>query len=198
MLNEAQISLSGYVATQPFTRTVGDGIMNVTMRVGWTPRRRDRVTGEWVDGNTSYVTVVCWRNLAVNVATCMRKGDPVVVKGRLSVRTYEKDGVTRTVAEVEASAVGHDLTRGVAQYQRVRPRIGKTASEYAADADGGGPAGYADGEAAAVVPPGAPDGLLAGMGQDETAGQRDAAGPLPAEPDADYLEDPGVGSPAGD
>src|SRR6266705_6723944 len=80
MLNEAQISLTGYVATQPVTRLVKEGVTNVSMRVAWTPRRQDRATGEWVDGNTSYATVICWRKLATNVAICLRKGDPVMIK----------------------------------------------------------------------------------------------------------------------
>ena len=57
------------------------------------PRRQDRATGEWVDTNTSYATVVCWRKLATNAAECLRKGDPVMVRGRLSVREYDdKEG----------------------------------------------------------------------------------------------------------
>jgi len=106
-LNEAQISLTGYVATQPVTRTVKSGATSTSMRVAWTPRRQDRVTGEWVDGNTSYVTVICWRKLATNAGLCVRKGDPVIVKGRLSIRPYEdKQGVQRTAVEVEANSVG--------------------------------------------------------------------------------------------
>ena len=133
MLNEAQISLTGYVATQPVTRQVKPGVSNVSMRVAWTPRRQDRVTGEWVDGNTSYVTVICWRKLGTNVSICVRKGDPVVVKGRLSVRPYaDKEGVPRLSVEVDANSVGHDLSRGVAGFQRVRPPTGMTASEFAA------------------------------------------------------------------
>lgn len=131
-LNEAQVSLTGYVATQPVTKVVRSGASNVSMRVAWTPRRQDRVTGEWVDGNTSYVTVICWRKLATNAAVCVRKGDPVIVKGRLSIRPYEdKQGAQRLSVEIEASAVGHDLSRGVAQFQRVRPQTGMTASEFA-------------------------------------------------------------------
>ncbi|HEY3902650.1 MAG TPA: single-stranded DNA-binding protein [Streptosporangiaceae bacterium] len=140
-LNEAQISLTGYVATQPLVRSTPSGALNVSMRVAWTPRRQDRVTGEWVDGNTSYVTVICWRKLASNAGVCVRKGDPVVVKGRLSIREFEdKQGMRRTAVEVEASSVGHDLSRGVAQFQRVRPQTGMTAAEYAA-AQGQSPAG---------------------------------------------------------
>jgi single-strand DNA-binding protein len=136
-LNEAQVCLTGYVATQPVTKTVKSGAINLSMRVAWTPRRQDRVSGEWVDGNTSYVTVICWRKLATNAGICVRKGDPVIVKGRLSIRPYEdKQGAQRIAVEVEANSVGHDLSRGVAQFQRVRPQTGMTASEFAASNGG--------------------------------------------------------------
>jgi single-strand DNA-binding protein len=133
MINEAHISLSGYVATQPFLRETRTGIPSLTMRVAWTPRRMDRVTGEWVDADTSFLSVACYRKLAENAATCLRKGDPVVVRGRVSVRNYEdKNGLQRTSVEVDATSVGHDLSRGVAQFQRVRPQTGMTAMEYRA------------------------------------------------------------------
>jgi single-strand DNA-binding protein len=133
MFNEAQLSLTGYVATQPRFRTTAGGTSMVWMRVAWTPRRLDRGTGEWADGNTSYVTVLCWRKLADNVAMCIRKGDPVVVKGRLSVRSYEdKNGVERTAVEVDAGSVGHDLSRGVANFQRTRRAPGETAADQLA------------------------------------------------------------------
>jgi single-strand DNA-binding protein len=137
MINEAHISLSGYVATQPFFRETRTGIPSLTMRVAWTPRRMDRVTGEWVDAGTSFLSVACYRKLAENGATCLRKGDPVVVRGRVSVRDYEdKNGLQRTTVEVDATSVGHDLSRGVAQFQRVRPQTGMTAMEYQAAAEG--------------------------------------------------------------
>jgi single-strand DNA-binding protein len=136
-LNDAHVSLTGYVATQPVTRTVNSGATNTSMRVAWTPRRQDRVTGEWADGNTSYVTVICWRKLATHAAMSLRKGDPVVVRGRLSIRSYEdKNGLSRTAVEVEASTVGHDLSRGVAMFSRTRPQTGLTATEFARSSDG--------------------------------------------------------------
>jgi single-strand DNA-binding protein len=97
----------------------------------------DRVTGEWVDADTSFLSVACYRKLAENAATCLRKGDPVVVRGRVSVRNYEdKNGLQRTSVEVDATSVGHDLSRGVAQFQRVRPQTGMTAMEYRAAEEG--------------------------------------------------------------
>ena len=169
MFNEAQVSLTGYVATQPVTRTTKTtGATNLSMRVAWTPRYQDRVTGEWVDAVTSYVTVTCWRRLAANAGICLRKGDPVVVKGRLSVRTYAgKDGLPRTAVEVEATSVGHDLSKGVAQFARIRPQTGMSASEFAAaqtdagQADSTGPDGDgAFGESSGHEAPG--DAVVAG------------------------------------
>jgi len=121
MVNEAQLSLTGYVASDPRSRETRSGVPQVSMRVAWTPRWIDRASGEWADGNTSFVTVLCWRRLAANVATCIRRGDPVVIKGRLSIRPYEdKDGNARLAVEVDASSIGHDLSRGVAHFQRTR------------------------------------------------------------------------------
>jgi single-strand DNA-binding protein len=133
MFNDAQISLTGYVATQPLSKILKNGVTTVSMRVAWTPRRQDRVTGEWVDGQTSFVTVNCWRRLATNVAICVRKGDPVAIQGRLSVRPFEdKDGRQRLAVDIEASSVGHDLNQGVSQFSRIRPQTGMTAAEFAA------------------------------------------------------------------
>ena len=124
MVNEAQLSLTGYVASDPRSRETRNGTPQVSMRVAWTPRWIDRTSGEWADGNTSFVTVLCWRRLAANVATCIRRGDPVVIKGRLSIRPYEdKDGNARLAVEVDASSIGHDLSRGVAHFQRTRGEL---------------------------------------------------------------------------
>jgi single-strand DNA-binding protein len=185
MSNEAQVSLTGYVATQPYYRTVGNGASVVSMRVAWTPRHIDRGTGEWVDGNTSYVTVSCWRKLADNVALCLRKGDPVVVKGRLSVRDYEKDGMPRIDVMVDASSVGHDLSRGAAHFLRTKRAPGETAADQLATgfAPGGLPGdegmhrsgsmpGASRGEAAGEpVPAGAGAGSAGSGSADGTAGQ---------------------------
>ena len=158
MFNEAHVSLTGFVATQPVTRVTGPGRSNLSMRVAWTERRRDPATGEWSDGNTSFVSVTCWRKLADNAATCLRKGDPVLIKGRLSVRDYQdRAGLQRTAVDVEAYSIGHDISRGVTQFRRVRPQTGLTATEYAqaADPDDSGQApepGAADGTGPAGGP----------------------------------------------
>jgi single-strand DNA-binding protein len=145
MINEAQVFLAGYVAREPRFRFTTRGISSVTLRVACTPRWVDRETGEWTDGETSFVTVLCWRTLADNVAKCLHKGEPVLVKGRLHVRPYEKDGVSRLAVEIEATSVGHDLARGVASFQRPRRPAAENGTPRNGTAGTGGPGTGAEG-----------------------------------------------------
>jgi single-strand DNA-binding protein len=193
MVNEAQISLTGYVATQPLAKTLKNGVTTLTMRVAWTPRRRDRVTGEWADGQTSYVTVNCWRRLATNVAVCVRKGDPVAIQGRVEVRPFQdKEGRPRIAVEIEASSVAHDLNHGVSQFSRLRPQTGMTASEFAASQEAAG-----DANASASSGSGANGGSAGGDGQDSGSGGFGGdrlAPPLTADAAGDSAALAGVGS----
>ena len=121
MIHEAQVNLAGYVATDPKFKKVAGDISSAKLRVAYTARRRDRQTGEWSDGPTSFVNVQCWRTLAENVQMSVHKGEPVLVMGRLQVRRFQDtEGAPRTAVEIEAMSIGHDLTRGVAQFSRTR------------------------------------------------------------------------------
>jgi single-strand DNA-binding protein len=130
MVNEATFSVSGYVATQPKGGWTRDGTRTVFMRLGWTPRRIDKTTGEWTDQPSSFVSVICYRKVAENAALCLRRGDPVVVKGSLRVREYgEENGPKRTTVEVIADTIGHDLSRGITIFKRSTEQLEKTAAE---------------------------------------------------------------------
>ena len=140
MMNEAHVIFTGYVATDPVYWQNQDGNAKTQLRVAYTPRHVDRSTGEWTDSPTSFVTVVCWRKLADNVAMCVHKGDPVVVRGRMQVRQYDdRAGNPRLSVDVDASAIGHDLAKGVALFQRTRRQAGDSTPAPAAAAAGGGP-----------------------------------------------------------
>ena len=171
MFNEAHVSLVGYVASEPKLLTVGENnVPKLTVRVCWTNRRRDSATGEWIDGNTSFVNVICWRQLADNLSACLRKGDPVLVRGRLDVRSFVgRDGVRRTAVDVDANALGPDLNRGVAGFRRIWPPSGKTADEQqvATGQSGDGGEVAADDEAlAAMAETGLPSAAEAPAGED--------------------------------
>jgi single-strand DNA-binding protein len=113
------VTLVGFVAQDPKQRKIKDGVLVTDLRVGTTPRVLDRATNQWHDGETSYYDVSCWRRLGDHVRASLHKGDPVMIKGKFRSRTFtDKAGVSRTVIDIMADTVGHDLNRGVANYLR--------------------------------------------------------------------------------
>jgi single-strand DNA-binding protein len=128
MANEATFSVIGYVATQPKSGYTKNGTRTLYLRVGWTPRRMDKRTGDWADQPTSFVSVHCYRKVAENAAACLRRGDPIVVKGTLQVREYGDD--KRVTVDVFAESIGHDLSRGVTIFKKSTGQLEQTALEH--------------------------------------------------------------------
>lgn len=119
-MNETYVTISGVVASDPRAMVLDNSVRITNFRLASTPRRRDR-NGQWVDGDTTWLNVTCWRNLAANAAASISKRDRVVVHGRLRVRPYTtSEGVERLAVEVEADTLGHDLAFGTSAYTRVR------------------------------------------------------------------------------
>ncbi len=115
---ETTVTLQGWVGTPVTSRVAGDSLV-ASFRVAATPRRYQRKTETWVDGPTQWYGVSAWRALGENCLQSVRRGDPVVVHGRLSVNTWtNRDGVEVSTLEVEATHVGHDLSKGTAVFSR--------------------------------------------------------------------------------
>jgi single-strand DNA-binding protein len=122
MSNETMVTLQGNVGGDVQLRRVGETYV-ANFRVACTPRRYQRRSDEWVNGETQWYTVNAWRSLGEHCDRSLRRGDPVIVHGRLNARTYvNKNSIEVTSFEVEAVAVGHDLNRGASQFIRA-PRI---------------------------------------------------------------------------
>ncbi len=137
MSQGAYVTLVGYVAQEPSIRTTKTGKTVTDLRVGITPRYRDPVTGEWHDAESSYFTVSCWDRLAQHVRASMHKGEPVLVRGKFKTNTYEdKDGRPRTDTRITADTVGHDLSRGIANYIKHRSKQPPAEGDPAADQTG--------------------------------------------------------------
>jgi single-strand DNA-binding protein len=114
-MNEASVTFQGWVGNEVVHRETTQGNV-ANFRVGSTPRIRKR-SGEWVDGPTSWFSVSCWRALADHVRDSVRKGEPVLVHGRLRTDVWEReDGQSSVTYVVEATYVGHDLSRGTAVF----------------------------------------------------------------------------------
>ncbi|WP_138413343.1 single-stranded DNA-binding protein [Sinomonas gamaensis] len=112
------VTVRGFVATDPRTNTTHGGNIVSSFRLASTQRRYDREAGEWVDGHTNWFTVVGFRQLAANICGSLKKGQRVIVVGRLRLKQWEKEGRIFHEAEVDAESVGHDLFWGSAKFAR--------------------------------------------------------------------------------
>lgn len=176
MKQGAYATIVGFVATEPKIHFTGDGGPMAKMRVGSTTRRVDRETGEWRDGDTSFFSVACWRSLASNTTTCLHKGQPVVVTGKLRESRFEdRSGRPRSELEIVADTVSVDLNRGVTHFTRTAQAPGAAAfargeAIRSGLADDDGPDG--PGEETGPSPAGEPTAgtATAGTGTAGTAG----------------------------
>src|SRR3954454_7715152 len=133
-MNETHVTLSGWLGGDVALRDAA-GVPVASFRVASTPRRYVRKTDTWEDGDTQWNAVNAWRALAENCETSLRRGDPVVVHGKLTASVWtNKAGLEVTSFEVEASFVGHDLNRGTSAFQRRKLAVAPEPS--AEDADG--------------------------------------------------------------
>ncbi|MGC4807091.1 single-stranded DNA-binding protein [Micromonospora sp. DT233] len=130
---DTHITIIGNVLTAPeWRRTAQSNTLVANFKVASTARRLNRDSGRWVDGNSLRVRVNCWRKLAEGVASSVMVGDPVVVAGRLYTRDWtDEAGNHRTLYELEAVTVGHDLSRGRGRFLRNRPTMAISAVEDA-------------------------------------------------------------------
>lgn len=150
MLNETIVTLQGWVGGDVSVRQAGDAQV-ASFRLGATPRRFSRRTGEWTDGETQWFTVNAWRALGENVAASVRRGDAVVVHGRLNASTWVSSAGTEVTSfEVEALLVGHDLARGTSSFSKTPSRAAAAGSGDAPVTGEPAPGGV-DGEAATVA-----------------------------------------------
>lgn len=120
-MTEAVITIRGNVASDVSIRITGSGVPVASFRLACNGRRYDSRARSWVDDDPSFYTVCCWKSpLADNVDASLRKGDPVVVHGRIkSTQWRGKDNVLHSGAEIDARSLGHDLFRGTSAFTKV-------------------------------------------------------------------------------
>lgn len=118
---DTNVTIVGTVLTAPEWRRTRNATLVASFRVASRSRRFDREQGVWTDGDSLRVRVTCWRRLAESVLASVMVGDPVIVTGRLYTRDWQTaTGERRLAYELEALAVGHDLSRGQGSFTRYR------------------------------------------------------------------------------
>ncbi|MBZ5737387.1 single-stranded DNA-binding protein [Nocardioides mangrovi] len=117
-MSDSTITVRGWLGADVQLRRAGD-VPVASFRLACTPRKFNRRTESWSDGQTQWFSVNVWRALAEHCAASLRRGDPVVVHGRLETRSYvNADNVEVVSFEIDAIHVGHDLSRGTSVFTR--------------------------------------------------------------------------------
>ncbi|WP_030905352.1 single-stranded DNA-binding protein [Streptomyces sp. NRRL F-5126] len=143
MAGETVITVVGNLVDDPELRFTPSGAAVAKFRVASTPRMFDRQTNEWKDGESLFLTCSVWRQAAENVAESLQRGMRVVVQGRLKQRSYEdREGVKRTVYELDVDEVGPSLKNATAKVTKTTGRGGQGGYGGGGQQGGGGGGGW--------------------------------------------------------
>jgi single-strand DNA-binding protein len=113
-------TITGNLTRDPEIRYTGDGQATTSLSVAVNRRWQNRQTQKWEE-STSFFDIVCWRDLAENVALSLTRGARVVVTGRLEQRSWEtEDGETRTKVELVADDIGASLRFATVDIHKVQ------------------------------------------------------------------------------
>jgi|LGVE01.1.fsa_nt_gb single-strand DNA-binding protein len=99
MLNN--VSLVGRLTKAPEVKIIGEGtpVCNFTLAVNRPYKDKD---GE---NQADFIQCQAWKKQAEFIGTYIQKGQLVSITGSINTRTYEKDGVTHYVTEVNVNQV---------------------------------------------------------------------------------------------
>jgi len=140
--NETHVTIKGRLCADPSVFTTKAGAPMTKFRVAQSGRRQVQ-PGQWEDTEPSFYDVLAYRSLAANIGVSLKKGHPVTVHGRQRVVQWRRDdGQVFVNVEIEADAVGHDLTFGTTAFARVG--MGRAAEAWSPGEGFGGQQGRSE------------------------------------------------------
>ena len=126
MSNGNHVTVIGNVTRDPELRFTPTGACLCTFGVAVNRRWQNRQTNEWEEA-VSFFDVICWKELAENIAESITKGTRVIVTGRLDQRTWDtQDGEKRSKVEIVADDVGPSLRWATVTVTRNERREGSS------------------------------------------------------------------------
>ncbi|WP_137843416.1 single-stranded DNA-binding protein [Microbacterium sp. 2FI] len=115
------ITITGVVGTDPQHKRTPNGTVVTEFRLASGQRRYDKAVGAWVDDGTNWYTVSSYRRLAEHAFHSLRKGERVIVAGRLRVRQWDNGTKSGTAVDIDADTIGHDLVWGTTRFEKDSP-----------------------------------------------------------------------------
>lgn len=121
MAGETILTIIGNLTAEPEMRTTSKGDAVCNFSIAATPRQYNSQSGQWEDGQALFMRCTVWRDIAAHCAQSLHKGMRVIAQGRLQQRTYQaKDGIQRTIVEMQVDEIGPSLKYATAQVQRIQ------------------------------------------------------------------------------
>jgi len=93
-----KVILVGHVGKDPAIQYVKEDVPVARFTLATSETRKDK-NGEKIT-NTEWHNLVVWRGLAKVVEQYVKKGQMLYVEGKITNRSYEKDGATRYISEI--------------------------------------------------------------------------------------------------
>ena len=117
------VTVAGNLTRDPEIRYTREGQATTSLSVAVNRRWQNQQTKEWEE-SVSFLDIVCWRDLAENVALSLTKGSRVLVSGRLEQRSWETDGgERRSKVEIVADDIGASLRFATTEVHRVHRQV---------------------------------------------------------------------------
>lgn len=126
-MSNAPVTLIGNLTNDPEIRFADNGNGKISFGMAVDRSWRDAKTNDWKT-ETSFFNIIGWDPLASEAKRNLAKGMRVTVTGRLSQRSYEKDGDKRSVVEVVADEIAVSVRAIESMERRIRNTNG-TASD---------------------------------------------------------------------
>ena len=147
MITLPDVKIVGTLTADPELRFIPSGKAVANFSIACNERRLNKDTGQWENGDATFVRCNIWGEYAENVAESLVKGIKVIAFGSLKQRSYEKDGVKHTVFELEVEEIGPTLRFAAAKVQGRASTGGSTRQPAAAAAPADDPWGSAPSDA---------------------------------------------------
>jgi single-strand DNA-binding protein len=112
--------LVGNLGADPQIRNLENGVKLATFNIATTETYIDRDNNR--QEKTEWHRIVAWRGLAELSERYLKRGSKVFIEGKITTRTYEQEGVSRSITEIVASnLVLMSAGTGSGSYSNVPP-----------------------------------------------------------------------------
>lgn len=120
---------TGRLTGEPELRITANNTFLCRVPLAFNARRKDD-TGEWVDGDTFFVTGTVFGDTAEHVAESVSRGTEVVVTGRLKTRKYTDKDDQPSVVDFTIDSIGPSMRWVTVKVAKVaRKSAGETVAE---------------------------------------------------------------------